>query len=177
MDRQKTKRIAGNIIPAIATTTSLVSGLVSLELYKLFNENNKIENYRNYFANLALPLFTYSEPGPAPCTKIGDIKFTIWDSFEFNNPTIKEIIQFFKDKYNIDISSISVGQYILISPFINDKIINTRMSMKVKDVYEQVTKSVPNNPFMLSVIKDDDSDDEDSVNDLENNLPDCKIYF
>lgn len=177
VDRQKTKRIAGNIIPAIATTTSLVSGLVSLELYKLFNENNKIENYRNYFANLALPLFTYSEPGPTPCTKIGDIKFTIWDSFEFNNPTIKEIIQFFKDKYNIDISSISVGQYILISPFINDKIINTRMSMKVKDVYEQVTKSVPNNPFMLSVIKDDDSDDEDSANNLENNLPDCKIYF
>lgn len=62
VDRLRSKIIAGRIIPAIVTSTSVVSGLACLELYKVVKGNSTLEQYKNSFVNLGAEIFQASTP-------------------------------------------------------------------------------------------------------------------
>ena len=83
VDFFRTKIIAGKIIPAIATTTSLVSALVVIELLKVV-QGVAVDKYKNAFLNLALPVIQLSEPSGPEQKAFGDkgIKFSEWDRWE-----------------------------------------------------------------------------------------------
>ena len=62
IDRYDTKIKAGKIIPAIATTTSMVSGLVTIEIIKFIFGKNNITDFKNTYLNLGLGFLTSSDP-------------------------------------------------------------------------------------------------------------------
>ncbi|KAH7930026.1 ubiquitin-activating enzyme E1 [Leucogyrophana mollusca] len=163
-DRHSTKQIAGKIIPAIATTTALIVGLVCLELYKIIDGKNKLEEYKNGFINLALPFFGFSEPIAAKKNKYGTTEWTLWDRFEFkNDPTLKEFIAWFKSTHNLEISMVSQGVSMLWSSFVGKKKSDERLPMKFSKLVEHVSKKPipPHTTHLLVEIMASDEDDED----------------
>lgn len=123
--RHKCKMIAGRITPALATTTALITGLVSIELCKLTLGLDK-DKMRAANCNLALPVSTsFFEPDdPVKATPHFDEMqgceirpvpkdFTVWDKVVINEGkslTIKEFVDVFPSKHH----NVQLG---IIKPF------------------------------------------------------------
>ena len=133
-DRHKTKFIAGKIIPAIATTTALVTGLVVLELFKLVDGKTDIEQYKNGFVNIALPFFGFSEPIASPKGKYmgknGEVTIDkLWDRFEVTNVTLQEFLDDFEEK-GLTITMVSSGVSLLYASFYPPSKLKDRLPLK-----------------------------------------------
>jgi ubiquitin-activating enzyme E1 len=171
VDKLKAKFIAGRIIPAIATSTAMATGLVCLELYKVIAGEHPIEDYRNTFANLALPLFSMAEPVPPKVMKHQDMSWTVWDRWSIKgNLTVAELLQWFSDK-GLTAYSISCGTSLLYNNmFARHK---ERLNKKVVDVAREVAKvDVPEYRKHLDLVaacEDDDGNDID--------IPLVSVYF
>ncbi|QPC72802.1 hypothetical protein HYE68_003554 [Fusarium pseudograminearum] len=143
-DRHKTKFIAGKIIPAIATTTALVTGLVVLELYKIIDGKDDLEQYKNGFINLALPFFGFSEPIASPKMEYqgpdGKVKLDrIWDRFEIEDITLQELLDTFKAK-GLTISMLSSGVSLLYASFFPPSKLKERYALKLSQLVETISK-------------------------------------
>ena len=134
VDRLRTKFIAGKIIPAIATTTALVTGLVVLELYKIIDGKDDIDQYKNGFVNLALPFFGFSEPIASPkgkyMSKNGEVTIDkLWDRFEVDDIPLKDFLQHFDDQ-GLKITMISSGVSLLYADFYTASKLKDRLPLK-----------------------------------------------
>lgn len=168
-DMHKTKLIAGKIIPAMITTTALVSGLICIEMLKVLthkqNQRN-LEHYRNTFCNLALPFLAASEPiAPAKTEVRENWTWTLWDEIEVQAPmTIRQLIAYFSKKYQLEVSMISSGVSMIYSFFMNKEKLTTRMDRELSEVIAEVTKTplpVNKDHLVLELVCTREEDDED----------------
>jgi ubiquitin-activating enzyme E1 len=166
-DRHKTKFIAGKIIPAIATTTALVTGLVILELYKIMDGKTDIEQYKNGFINLALPFFGFSEPIASPKVEYtgpnGKVTLDkIWDRFEIGDITLQELLDDF-EKRGLTIAMLSSGVSLLFASFFPAAKQKGKFGMKLSELVESVTKKpIPaHQTELIFEVVTEDADGED----------------
>jgi ubiquitin-activating enzyme E1 len=154
-DMHRSRLIAGKIIPAIATTTALVTGLVCIELIKVV-QGRPLESLKNGFVNLAIPMFAFSEPSPPAKTvsklSKGEWQWTAWDKIDVKGDlTLSQLIDFFQDEYGLEVTMLSYGVSILYSFFQNKKKTQERMPLPLTQVVELVTGK-PINPDQKYVI-------------------------
>eukprot|EP01035_Chromulina_nebulosa_P022544 gene22544-29193_t len=184
VDIHACRGIAGKIIPAIATTTALVTGGICMELYKIVLDNIlgnsnvsvdsikklSVDKYYNSFYNLALPLFTSINPEPPKqvTSVVGgkEIKWNQWDRIDINeaNMTVGKLIKHIEESYNVDVVMLSAGVTIIFSSILPLKKANERKAMTVKSLVESLCKkTIPDTQkyiILEMLIEDKESGDE-----------------
>ncbi|KAH8300140.1 hypothetical protein KR044_010469, partial [Drosophila immigrans] len=140
-DRHKSKLIAGKIIPAIATTTSVLSGLAVLEVIKLIAGHSELSMFKNAFVNLALPFMAFSEPLGAAKNKYYDKEWTLWDRFEVTGEmSLQEFLNYFDEKEKLKITMLSQGVSMLYSFFMPKAKCSERLPLPMSEVVRRVSK-------------------------------------
>lgn len=104
MDWITTKLKAGRIVPALATTTTCVAGLQTLEICK-YLKKLKLDKMRNSFLNLAVPSLQMSEPGEVKQIQLAQgLQVNLWDRWEVpcnDDTTFKEVYHLLHTKFGL----------------------------------------------------------------------------
>jgi ubiquitin-activating enzyme E1 len=155
----ETKGIAGKIIPALATTTAIVSGLVAIELYKLINDkdNYNIENFKNTFTSLGISFMGSSEPVSCKSTKVGNLNITLWTKLYYKNMNISDLIDILRNTYNVDTDIIMYNNTAIYTSYMLE---NKKKEILNKDIYKLLGK---NKNIILNVNISDEKDNSEII--------------
>jgi ubiquitin-activating enzyme E1 len=156
VDFYTSKGIAGKIIPAISTTTSVVAGLIIIEMLK-YLENVELEKYKSTFVNLADNLIISAEPIKAPIVTICNKEFNSW--FKFNHEgdcTLLEFKNKYEDMFKSNIEIIAYDSSLLYASFNGDENLNKKISCILKELNDETELT---NQIEISLLFEDNSID------------------
>eukprot|EP00456_Euglypha_rotunda_P030551 TRINITY_DN23807_c0_g1_i2.p1 TRINITY_DN23807_c0_g1~~TRINITY_DN23807_c0_g1_i2.p1 ORF type:complete len:302 (+),score=60.62 TRINITY_DN23807_c0_g1_i2:135-908(+) len=164
-NKHQTKFIAGKIIPAIATTTALVTGLVCLELYKLIQGKHLVD-FRNTYVNLAVPIFTFSDPFAAETKKCklkdkGEWKWNLWDQLDVDigDVTLEEFLEHMKEKHGLNVQSIAYGDASIYNDLTGGK--KKKLGKKLSKLVSKVSEVKLTDLTLTFVVLATDDEDKD----------------
>lgn len=158
------KGIAGKIIPALATTTSIVSGLVGIELYKLISHKEyKLENFKNSFLSLGMSFMGSCEPVKCKFKKIGNLNISTWTTIEYKDMTIGNLINKLDKDYNLNVDQIIYNNKPIYSSFTNENKKKDILLKNISELCNVINKSDSYN-LMITIYDDEDEENEEIIN-------------
>lgn len=111
MDWINVKLKAGRIMPALSTTTSCIAALQTIELVK-YIKGCTLEEMRNAFINLAVPILTLGEPGPVEKIQVHEnLATNLWERWTVScrkEATLGEIIANIQHKYGVVVKGLDL---------------------------------------------------------------------
>ncbi len=185
-DKMSTKQIAGKIIPALATTTSIVSGLVSIELLKLIyvkyysslkekkylEKFNVIERYKSGCFNLGIQMFSFAMPQYVPNMKINGKLYNIWTVDDVNgDSSLEDLIELYNNSVYEITSNEKVNMEVGMIYHDQDMIYNTMMKSSNIILKKKIRDVIPANKSKYLTISLDPIEDEENEEDEKNVQP------
>ncbi|ELP93153.1 ubiquitin-activating enzyme, putative, partial [Entamoeba invadens IP1] len=169
-----TKFISGKIIPAMITTTAVVSGLQCIELYKILLKK-PFSCYHNSFLNLAIGYLDSTEPEKVVTKKLCEgMEVTIWDKFEFNgNCTMQEFVDLIFKKFSVNVESVTVGVKMLYTSYLPTG--KARLGKTIKEIYKELFGEDFKAEAMTLALTVTDKNGDDLPDDVE--FPDVILTF
>ena len=175
-DISKVKMVAGNIVPAIASTTAAIVGIVALQIYVL-KTTADIKYLRNCYFDLARNIINFEFLYKAKYIKeeknykLIPEKFSDWDYLTVNGPlSINQFINYIKQNYNVKVNSINTNKNVLLYD-INEKDLDI-LEQKIEEVYNNKSsiKLPENKKFLILEISGD-------IDDCTAKMPKFKYIF
>ncbi len=163
VDKFKAKITAGNITPAIATSTSIAAGLVCLEFYKLL-QGKKGEDFRNANFHIGASFCNLHEPEFVEPLQHGALKWTAWDRWiiEDTDITLGGVFDFLKAR-KLNVSTVSIGDALVYKSAIPSHI--SKLQLKVADVAKGIPNAVMEGKNFIDLVISC-CDDEDKYVDI-----------
>jgi ubiquitin-activating enzyme E1 len=147
IDIYETKKIAGKIIPAMITTTSIIAGFQIMEFIKIIKYYNKNDNNINYYKNRFLNLNINYCDGIEPCKPKEYDNFSEWTKIKVSSIFTCDIIKEIEERYNKKVEFMTLGNKTI---FDGDDILIERIDTLSKS--DEILILLENIPIGLTII-------------------------
>ncbi|XP_030888227.1 ubiquitin-like modifier-activating enzyme 7 isoform X3 [Leptonychotes weddellii] len=146
---EKSKRIVGQIIPAIATTTAAVAGLVGLELYKLVGGPRPLSAFRHSYLHLAENRFSSWVPCAPAIQKLHYLTWTwtCWNRLKVPagqpEKTLELLLAHLHEQFGLRVMMLLHGRALLYSARWSPNKQAQHLALRVTELVQRVTGRMP----------------------------------